>query len=212
MCHGGTPGLLTVPSNQMMPEGVLDIELATGGNLFVTGKPGVGKTTLIERVLSSLGVEAAGFFTREIRERGARVGFSIASLSGAAGVLAHVDLETSYRVGRYGVNRSDLERVGVQAIEDGVRGTPLVVMDELGRMELCSPRFRAAVEHALDSDATVFGTIQDRRNPFLDGIRARPDVTVLRVTECNRYDMADPIVRVLERALAEAAGGAPERT
>ncbi len=212
MDPGRTPGLLLVLSDQMMPEGVLEIELATGGNLFVTGKPGVGKTTLIERVLSSLGVEVAGFFTREIRERGSRVGFSIASLSGVTGVLAHVDLDTPYRVGRYGVNRSDLERVGVQAIEEGVRGAPLVVMDEIGRMELCSPRFRAAVEHALDSEATVFGTIQDRSNPFLDGIRARPDVTVLRVTEGNRDDMADPIVRVLERALAHAAGGAAERT
>jgi len=189
----------------------LKAEISAGHNLFVTGRPGVGKTTLIEKVLSLLSVEAAGFHTREIRDGGGRTGFSISSLSGDAGVLAHVDLDTPYRVGRYGVNRADLERVGVPAIEDAVRLGRLVVMDEIGRMELFSPAFRTAVERALDSPATVFGTIQDRSNPFLDGVRARPDVTVLRITERNRDAAVDVVARALEHALRGEAGEIPDR-
>jgi len=179
---------------------------ASSLNLFVTGRPGVGKTTLILKVLERLGTDAGGFFTREIREGGRRLGFTIADLGGDTGVLAHVDQKSLYRVGKYGVNRRDLERVGVPAIERAVEGSSLVVMDEIGRMELCSPAFRSAVEKALDSPRTVFGTIQDRRNQFLDSVRARPDVTVLRVTVENRDALAGQLVERISASLAEREG------
>jgi nucleoside-triphosphatase len=158
-------------------------------NLFVTGRPGVGKTTLIEKVLAGLDVEAGGFYTSEIRAGGARVGFAITDLQGEEGVLAHVSIESAFHVGRYGVNREDLEKIGVRAIERAVGSSALVVMDEIGRMELCSESFQAAVMRALDSPTPVFGTIQDRTNAFLDAVRARSDVDVVRVTEKNRDDM-----------------------
>ena len=69
-------------------------------NLLLTGKPGVGKTTLIREVIQSLlpegsltrdrvrgEGEAGGFFTREIRERGREVGFEIETLSGEKGIV-----------------------------------------------------------------------------------------------------------------------------
>jgi len=165
----------------------------TRKNLFVTGRPGVGKTTLIRAVLEELPVEAGGFCTEEIREGGRRVGFSIADLRGARGVLAHVDLDSPYRVGKYGVHRDDLESIGVAAIDAAIEGAQLIVMDEIGRMELCSPEFRRAVGRALDSPTPVLGTIQDRRNEFLDAVRARRDVEIVSVTESNR-DAAREIV------------------
>lgn len=176
-------------------------------NLFVTGRPGVGKTTLIERVLELLDVTAGGFCTREIREDYARVGFEIADLSGSTGILAHVDLESGFRVGRYGVNRADLERIGVPAIRDAVEGANLVVMDEIGRMELCSPAFQHEVERALDSVTPVFGTLQDRTSPFLDRVRGRPDVTLVRITQENRDAMVGVVREAVERLLT---GGSRE--
>lgn len=163
-------------------------------NMLVTGQPGVGKTTLIQSVLKALGVEAGGFYTSEIREQGRRVGFSIVGLNGGSGVLAHVDHESPFRVGKYGVNAEDLERVGVTAIDDALAHARLVVMDEIGRMELCSPLFQDAVGRALDSPKPVLGTIQDRRNEFLDAVRARADVEVIRVTTANRACLV-PVLR-----------------
>ena len=157
-----------------------------GPNFLVTGRPGVGKTTLIRAVLRELGVDAGGFTTEEIREEGERVGFSITDLKGGSGVLARVDLDSPWRVGRYGVNRADLESIGVAALDRAIAGARLIVMDEIGRMELCSPLFQDAVGRALDAPIPVLGTIQDRRNPFLDGIRARNDVEVITLTESNR--------------------------
>ncbi|MBN2564078.1 MAG: NTPase [Candidatus Eisenbacteria bacterium] len=171
-------------------------------NVFVTGRPGVGKTTLIRRVLSELDVRAGGFYTSEIRDGERRVGFSIASLDGERGILAHVDHRGDYRVGRYGVNREDLERVGVAALDRALAKSDLIVMDEIGRMELCSPTFQEAVMRALDSDTSVFGTIQERRNPFLDSVRSRPDVEVIEVTESNR----DSMVSLVRARIAELVG------
>ncbi len=171
-------------------------------NVFVTGRPGVGKTTLIERVLATLEVDAGGFYTREIREGGERVGFSIAGLHGESGVLARVGLESPFRVGRYGVNREDLERVGVRAIERAIESSPLIVMDEIGRMELCSDTFQAAVIRALDSPTPVLGTLQKRSNRFLDSVRARNDVEVVAVTPANRECLV-PVLRDRMKELLE---------
>lgn len=165
-------------------------------NVFVTGRPGVGKTTLIRRVLGDLDVDAGGFYTHEIREGGRRVGFAITDLAGKSGVLARVGLASPFRVGRYGVNRDDLERIGVSALERAIEVSALIVMDEIGRMELCSDAFTDAVVRALDSSRPVLGTIQDRRNPFLDSVRARADTEILRLTERGREAMAG---RVVER-------------
>lgn len=176
-------------------------------NIFVTGRPGVGKTTLIRRVLDGLSVDAGGFITHEIRERGARVGFAIADLRGERGILAHVDRRGGYRVGRYGVNREDLERIGVPAIREAVLHARLVVMDEIGRMELCSEAFQEAVREALGSPVPILGTIQDRRNAFLDAVRARADVEVVRVDEGNR----DRLVRELRERVRALTGPATGR-
>lgn len=180
-----------------------DERTAVRHNLLVTGRPGVGKTTLIGRVLERLEVRAGGFYTREIREDGKRVGFSIVGIDGGSGVLARVGFESDYKVGRYGVNREDLERVGVAALESAIDGADLVVMDEIGRMELCSPLFREAVMRALDCPRSVLGTIQDRSNTFLDTIRTRVDVSVVRVTEENRDKLADELTAAVEKTLAE---------
>lgn len=182
---------------------------AAATNVFVTGRPGVGKTTLIRSVLDSLGPCAGGFYTSEIREGGRRVGFAIRDLRGVEGVLAHVDLESPHRVGRYGVNREDLERVGVRALLDAVGSSELVVMDEIGRMELCSDAFQRAVNVALDSPTPVLGTLQDRHNAFLDAVRAREDVEIVRITETDRDPMAAVVLEKV-RALLHASRRAAE--
>jgi nucleoside-triphosphatase len=163
-------------------------------NLLLTGKPGVGKTTLILESMGRLGVRCGGFYTQEIRERGRRLGFSITSLTGVEGVLAHVDIQARERVGRYGVNLEDIERVGVRALEEALESCDLIIMDEIGRMELYVPSFRDVVIRCLDSRTPVLGTIQDRKEPFLDRIRERDDVSILRVTESNRDTLVPHII------------------
>ncbi len=156
------------------------------GNILLTGVPGVGKTTLVRRVLEGIDARVGGFCTEEIRERGKRVGFSIRTFDGETGVLAHVNHKGPHRVGRYGVNIEDLETIAAESVLSAVESDDLVVIDELGRMELYSALFQRVVMEALDSEKPVFGTIQVRRSSFLASVRSRDDVNVIEVTSGNR--------------------------
>ena len=180
-------------------------------NIFVTGHPGVGKTTLIRSVLTELDVNAGGFTTVEVRDGGQRIGFDIVALDGERGVLARQDLVSPHRVSRYGVNKDDLERIGVPAIERAVAESELVVMDEIGRMELCSDRFMHAVRAALDSPVPVLGTIQDRHNTFLDAVRDRGDIRIIIVTEFNRDDLAESIAAATRDLIKSAESDSTRR-
>jgi nucleoside-triphosphatase len=154
--------------------------------VLLTGRPGCGKTTLIKRVAKNLSQRAAGFYTEEIRERDVRVGFKLVTLRGDEGVLAHVDFKTPERLGKYGLDLSALEAVGVTAIREAAQAQRLVVIDEIGPMEIRSAIFRNAVSDVLKSDVPVLATIFARSLPFTDAIKSRPDVLLIEVRPDNR--------------------------
>jgi nucleoside-triphosphatase len=157
--------------------------------ILLTGPPGCGKTTLIKRVMNNLALPAGGFYTEEMREAGTRVGFKLVTLDGEEAVLAHVDFKTRERIGKYGLDLSGLEAVGVKAIRASVRAQHLVVIDEIGPMELRSSIFRDAVSEVLDSNVPILATIVTRSLPFTDAIKKRPDVTVIEVRPDNREQL-----------------------
>jgi nucleoside-triphosphatase len=154
--------------------------------ILLTGRPGCGKTTLIKRVVKNLPQGAGGFYTEEIRDGSTRAGFKIVTLEGEEVVFAHVDFKTSNHVGRYGLDLSALERIGVGAVRQAIRARRLVVIDEIGPMEIHSPIFRDTVNEALDSEVPVLATIFARALPFTDPIKFRPDVTLIEVRPDNR--------------------------
>ena len=154
--------------------------------ILLTGRPGCGKTTLIKRVVNNLPQRAGGFYTEEIRDRGTRAGFKIVTLDGDEVVFAHVDLKTSDHVGKYRLDLSALEAVGVKAVREAVQARQLVVIDEIGPMEIRSAISRDAVNEALDSKVPVLATIFARSLPFTDAIKSRPDVTLIEVRPNNR--------------------------
>jgi nucleoside-triphosphatase len=164
--------------------------------LLVEGRPGIGKTTVARRLLQLLqeaGVPVAGFTTGELRTGGRREGFVVEAVSGPREVLAHVDLPGPPRVGRYGVDLAALERVALPALrEPGAGG--VVVVDELGRMELASAAFRAAVVELLGRDVAVVATVQRARHRFTDALKRRPDIRVVRVTEATRNGLPEQLV------------------
>src|SRR3972149_6583003 len=103
-------------------------------NLLPPGAPGVGKPTLIQRALDNLPPDAAsGFFTHELREAGRRAGFAVKTLTGESDVLAHVNINSRYCVGRYGVDLAAFERLVLPAIDPDRVRAPLLVVDEIGK-------------------------------------------------------------------------------
>lgn len=154
--------------------------------ILLTGRPGCGKTILIKRVVNNLPQGAGGFYTEEIRDGGTRAGFKIVTLDGKEAVFAHVDFKSRSRVGKYGLDLSALERIGVDAVRQAVRARRLVVIDEIGPMEIRSPIFREVVSEALDSEVLVLATIFARPLPFTESIKSRPDVRLIEVHPDNR--------------------------
>ena len=165
--------------------------------IMLTGEAGVGKTTIIERVLEKGNFRAGGFITGEIREKGRRVGFEITSLKGESGMLAHIDYHSQFKVGKYYVNLEDLERVGVAAIRKALEEDDLIVIDEIGKMELFSREFKAAVRAVLGSKKPVLGSIMFQRSPFADGIKQWPKVQVFEVNKQNRNWLVDEVIQRL---------------
>jgi nucleoside-triphosphatase len=162
-------------------------ELERATNTLLTGTPGVGKTTVIRRTLDLLPcTKVGGFFTEAIEEGGRRTGFALADLNGPRGILASVKLSSGPRVSKYRVNVPDMVSIGVPALLSALHDAELIVCDEIGRMELFCREFQDAIVRCLDSDTPLLGTIQARRNEFLDDIRAREDVEVVQVTVGNR--------------------------
>ena len=166
-------------------------------NLFVTGLPGTGKTTLIRNVLERLPAEVSmsGFFTAEIRESGERVGFTINTLDGRSGVLSHIRIGGGARIGRYGVDVRGFESLVLPLLE--ARRAGFYVIDEIGKMECLSRAFCDAVKALLDSESLVLGTVALKGGGFIAEVKARSDVTLCEVTVKNRDRFVDEIHRAL---------------
>lgn len=165
---------------------------------LLTGEPGTGKTTLIREVIAKLRVKAGGFYTEEIRKGGVRQGFKLITLDGDEAILSHISFSSPYRVSKYGVDIGNLDRVGVAAINRAINEADLIVIDEIGKMELFSPKFKDAVLKAINSSKKVLGTIMLSPNPFADEIKRHPEAKVLTVTRTNREEVLQEIQRWLE--------------
>ena len=171
-----------------------------GANLkiLVTGRPGVGKTTLIKRILGRLKGRPEGFYTEEIKEAGKRLGFRIKTLDGKEAILAHINFKGPDQVGKYGVNLEEFERVALLPLEKGLTLGSLVVIDEIGKMELFSRRFQHLVEGILDSSAPVLATIAKSGHPFISKVLKRSDIYRVEITPANRDDLVSKLARLIE--------------
>jgi nucleoside-triphosphatase len=167
-------------------------------NILITGRPGVGKTTLIKKVIKDVDT-ASGFFTAEMREKGKRVGFAIETVDSTKGILAHVDIQGKYTVSKYRVNLSDIETVCVPSLDTK---SDLIVIDEIGKMELFSDQFRETVLQVLDT-GKVIATIMEQSHPFTDAIKKRDDVELVTVTEETRDELVGILKKKVERQIAD---------
>jgi nucleoside-triphosphatase len=169
-----------------------------GRALLLTGAPGVGKTTLVRRVVAALGERPlGGFTTEEVRERGRRVGFLVQPHRGPARLMAHVDLRARERVGRYGVDVAAIDAAAEEAL--ALRpGVAVYLVDEIGKMEGLSPRFVAAMRALLDSHRRVVATLARRGADFAEEVKRRPDVELWEVTAGNRGALVERVLAWIE--------------
>jgi nucleoside-triphosphatase len=154
---------------------------------LLTGRPGCGKSTVIQRLAQRLhGRNLAGFDTQEIRHGGQRQGFRARTFSGDSCVLASINLRSRYRVGRYGVDVAAFEAL---VLPELARPCDVMLIDEIGKMECLSTRFVDAVRALLDGPIPIVATIALSGRGFIADVKARPDVELWDVTLANREEL-----------------------
>jgi nucleoside-triphosphatase len=172
--------------------------------LILTGSPGMGKTTVLAKTVSALrgrGVSVGGMFSREVREGNLRVGFEIVDIAAAkVGWLANVKQKDGPKVGKYGVNLTNLNAIGVRAINTAVEASDVVAIDEIGPMELFSAKFKEASQKALESRKLVIGVVHWKaQDELVTEAKSRQDAEVFVVTAENREKLSEELV---EKAVA----------
>ena len=175
-------------------------DMSTATRIFLTGRPGIGKTTVVLRTVELLGdIDLVGFYTRECRQQGKRVGFEAVGLrTKNRCVLAEVGNRGGPRVGRYVVCADAFARFLVTEF-DRWRDAQLVILDEVGKMECLVAEFVPLVQDVLASTLPVLGTVAERAGGFAAEVRRRPDVELIRVTTENRDRLPEPLVPRFDR-------------
>jgi nucleoside-triphosphatase len=173
-------------------------------HLLITGLPGVGKTTLIRELAKRLvDYRPAGFYTEEVRgEQGTREGFRLITLCGRQLILSHIRHLGPYRVGRYAVDVEGFECL-LEELDLRDSLAPLIIIDEIGKMECFSGRFIDNVTLLLDGPKTLVATIAMKGEGFIQQVKRRPDCRLVTVTRENRDRLPNELTSELRERLHE---------
>jgi len=166
--------------------------------ILLTGPPGCGKTTAIMQIARSLdNKKLAGFYTEEIRQNKRRKGFRWIGFDGNAGMLAHVDIKSPFRVGRYGVDVTEFEESVVLLLDERRGDAELFIIDEIGRMECCCKGFVCAVRTLFGSEKAVLATVAQKGGGLIAEVKTYPDVKMLTLNRSNYDKTIKEILRIL---------------
>ena len=162
--------------------------------LLITGVPGIGKTTIVKKVITSLSdLNIGGFYTEEIRVNNVRQGFELVTLQGERFVMAHVDSDSAYRVGKYGVDVETIDTAIAMTLSEDP-DMEVFIIDEIGKMECFSDLFVKRMTSLLDSGKPVVATIARKGTGFISKVKNRPGPALWEVTRKNRNDMPGKVI------------------
>jgi nucleoside-triphosphatase THEP1 len=171
---------------------------------LITGKPRIGKSTMIKKLVHDLGTDVCGgFYTEEIADAGHRVGFKCVSVDGESVEIAHVDNPSDIRVGRYGIDVAMFERFSLGLLK-GALSSRIIVIDEIGFMQMLSTPFRDTVHDIISGGHIVLGTVPVDCHPDIDQIKHLQTVEIISLNEFNRDATSQLVANYIRRALGSA--------
>ena len=166
--------------------------------ILLTGLPGCGKTTAVTKIIDALDSERiAGFYTQEIRKNNIRKGFRWRRLDAAEGTLAHVDIKSRFKVGKYGVDVAGFEESVVPILDIEQVDAELFVIDEIGKMECFSEKFVAAVRRLFASEKSVLATVARKGTGLISEVKNYSDIELFNLTSAGRDKTISEILQIL---------------
>ena len=166
-------------------------------NILITGIPGCGKTSLLSKIIDKVG-KKKGFFTKEIRRDGARIGFEVIGSGGEQCVLANVNFKSDYKVSKYFVDLKSFEKILDEFFNYSDK--ELLYIDEIGEMELFSNKFKELAMKYLESENSFIATISEvYKDDFTTKIKNRKDVHIINLNKENREEKYAEIISMLSR-------------
>ena len=165
----------------------------------ITGRPGIGKSKLINYTVSSLsesGYKLGGILKRNIKINGKRTGFQIVDIStGKTATLATINGKLGPRFGKYRINLTDLSNVGITAINSAREYSDIIICDEIGPMELYSLDFCESIELLLNCNKPFICTVQSKfKHPIINKILNASNSKIVNLTKENRNDIKKPLL------------------
>ncbi len=170
-------------------------------NLFIAGTVGVGKTSLLREVTLGKRERIGGFYTDHLMAGKTRRGFLMRTFDGQDRVLASKGMKSPHQLGKYGVDINALENVGIPALKLALQTKDLIVMDEIGSMEMMSERFRQTLLECLTSTKPVLATIRAASQPFSDQVKKFSDTQTIVLTKTNYNQVKQQVRKWLDAHL-----------
>jgi|YelNatPaOPRAMG01_1025707.scaffolds.fasta_scaffold30654_5 nucleoside-triphosphatase len=174
--------------------------------LLLTGLPGSGKTTVILstfEILKRRGISVDGFVTQEVKEGGRRIGFKAVDLtSGDSCWLAKVGVEGKNRVGKYTVLLQEFEGLFVRVFNRAERAASVVVVDEIGPMELKSRLFLPVLKEKLVKGKILLATMHRSLLTSAHDLLGEEVYKIWEVIPANRERLPELIVGEIERLIS----------
>lgn len=176
-------------------------------HVFLTGDIRIGKSTVIQKVITALRCPIGGFETYFMADRN-RIDSRL--YMGRAGD-PHV-AETKREVARFCQGSSlaypdRFDAIGCALLKEAKRSASLLIMDECGRLEKDALLFQQAVLQALDDALPVLGVVRQNAAGFPTLVSSHPGVQLIHVTEANRDQLPEQIIRHFQSIGIEAKLG-----
>ncbi|MBO0995568.1 nucleoside-triphosphatase [Bacillus sp. SD088] len=172
-------------------------------NIFLlTGKPRMGKTTMIKKLINEIGIDiCGGFYTEEITNSYDRIGFQCVSINGGSVEIANVESPSKTRIGRYGMDIEAFESFAIKVLQDALSSKKIIVIDEIGFMQLLSTSFQKMILDIVSNNHIVLGTVPLDSHAEIDKIKYLKKAKIINLNETNRDNISEFLVKDILKAI-----------
>ena len=158
--------------------------------LILTGRPGIGKTTVIRCV------------AEELPSRDERTGFRIVTVDGRSRQMASIHIASPHQVGKYGVDVSAVDAIAEATLAP--HRAELFLIDEIGKMECLSIAFVEAVHRLLAANRLIVASVALKGGGLIEEVKRLPGAFLREVTAQNRDRLPREVIQWANEQLMHA--------